>query len=78
MLTAPDPVTAAVSADVMLGAALFVVVTVNATLTEDCSKWRPEGAVTDVMATALDETLSAVATAVLNCVACAVPKVLTV
>jgi hypothetical protein len=68
VVNAPDPV-AAVRADETLDAALLVVVTVNATLTEDCSRWRPEGAVTDVMATELDETPSAVATADLNCVA---------
>ena len=35
----------------MFDAALLVVVTVNATLTEDCNRWRPVAAVTEVMAT---------------------------
>lgn len=73
-----DPAVTAVSVDDTLDAALLVVVIVNATLTEDCSRWRPAGAVTDVMVTALDGTLSAVAMTLLNCAACAVPKVLTV
>ena len=72
-----DPAVTAISVDDTLDAALLVVVTVNATLTEDCSKWRPAGAMTDVMATTLDETLSAMATAPLNCAACAVPNVVT-
>jgi hypothetical protein len=37
-----------------LDAALLVVATENATLTADCSRWRPAGAVTAVMVTALD------------------------
>jgi hypothetical protein len=53
VLTAPEPVTL-VNVDERLDAALLVVVTAKATLTEDCNKWRPDGVETEVIVTALD------------------------
>ena len=75
-ITAPEPDTLDIR--VVTAAALAeVVVTVNATATLDCRRWRPTALVTLVMATDEVEMEKAVATACLNCEACRVPKVAT-
>jgi len=75
-ITAPEPDTLDMRA-VTLAAFAEVVVTLNATATLDCRRWRPTALVTLVMATDEVGTEKAVAIACLNWEACRVPKVAT-
>ena len=74
--TAPEPATLDKKV-VTVVALATVVVTVNATATLDCRRWRPTALVTPVMATEEVEIEKALAIACLNWEACRVPKVAT-